>query len=35
MGLREKALREYERAAEMATNGIEQRYLRRRIEELK
>ena len=35
MGLRENALREYERAAEMATNGIEQRYLRRRIEELK
>jgi RNA polymerase sigma-70 factor (ECF subfamily) len=34
LGLHEKALREYERAADMATNTIEQRYLRRRISEL-
>jgi RNA polymerase sigma-70 factor, ECF subfamily len=34
MRLHERARREYERAAEMATNVIEQRYLRRRIAEL-
>jgi RNA polymerase sigma-70 factor (ECF subfamily) len=35
MGQRERALREYERAESMATNAIEQRYLRRRIGELR